>query len=149
MKRHLTTRADLKVGPYIQYVTAAALLAAIAMPAAAHHSVAGMFDETKEVTVTGTIAKIDWINPHIYVFVDVKDDAGKVTTWTFETLPPAMLRRAGLTQALLGGSGVGKQQVTVKALPARVNANTGLITIISYPDGHHYQLFQSGRPEAR
>ena len=62
---------------------------------AAHHSFAAEYDGDKPVTVSGTVAKIDWQNPHIYVYVDVKDDQGAVAQWKFEGYPPNMLVRQG------------------------------------------------------
>lgn len=112
-------------------------------PVGAHHSVAGAFDVTKEVVVTGRIVKLEWINPH--VFVHVEDAKG--TTWAFESLPIHMFHKAGVTRKmLLGGQDEPGQVVTVKALPAHVTPNAGLITRISYTDGHFYQLYISPEP---
>ena len=58
----------------------------------AHHSVAGQFDTSKSLTLKGSIAKLQWMNPHIYVYIDVKEADGTVTTWALETLPTAMMR---------------------------------------------------------
>lgn len=113
------------------------------LSASAHHNVTGIFDVTKEVSVTGRIAKLEWINPHSFVYVDVQEPNGAVTQYTFESLPPAMLRRAGVTkEALLGGTDVG-QVVTVKANPAKANPHGGWIVRITYADGHFYQLYES------
>jgi hypothetical protein len=67
----------------------------MAAPILAHHSFAAEYDSTKTVTVKGTINKLSWVNPHAYVFVDVKDSSGKVTTWAFESLSPNALSRQG------------------------------------------------------
>lgn len=69
-----------------------------ALPALAHHSFQAEFDASKEVTLTGTISKIDWINPHIYFYLDVKDNDGKVTNWMLECIPTGFMHRAGLTR---------------------------------------------------
>ena len=61
----------------------------------AHHSFAAEYDGGKPVTVTGTVARIDWQNPHIYLYLDVKDDQGAVAQWKFEGYPPNMLVRQG------------------------------------------------------
>jgi hypothetical protein len=55
--------------------------------ALAHHSVSGQFDTSKSITLKGVISRVEWINPHIYVHLDVKDENGTVTTWALETLP--------------------------------------------------------------
>src|SRR5271166_439895 len=73
---------------------AAALLAAA--PMWAHHSFAAEYDSSKPVTMTGAVTKVDWANPHVYFFIDVKDpDTGKVTNWAFEMGAPAVLTRSG------------------------------------------------------
>src|SRR5262249_58041681 len=66
-----------------------------ALSAMAHHSFAAEYDSTKQVTVKGVVQKVAWVNPHAYVFVDVKDENGKVTTWAFESLSPNALARQG------------------------------------------------------
>jgi hypothetical protein len=74
---------------------AAAFLLAVSWPARAHHSFAAEYDSTKTVTVKGTIQKLEWVNPHAYFWVDVKDENGKITTWAFESLSPNALARQG------------------------------------------------------
>ena len=116
-------------------------LGALAMPsapAAAHHSVAGQFDSAKRTTITGVINKVEWINPHVYLYVDVSDGKGSVTTWRLESLPTAMLRKAGLTSEMLKGGG---QQVTAAVLMARNGTpNLGWLLNLAYQDGHEYVL---------
>jgi hypothetical protein len=106
--------------------------------AAAHHSVAGQFDSTKRTTITGVVSKVDWINPHVYIEMDVPDDKGAVTTWRLESLPTAMLRKAGLTSEMIKGGG---QQVTAVAILARNGTpNLGWLLNLTYEDGHEYVL---------
>jgi hypothetical protein len=115
------------------------VLNALAVPRA-HHSVAGQFDVSKSLTLKGTVSKVDWINPHPYVYLDVKDGNGEVTTWALSTLPIPMLRKAGLTKdALLGKSG---ETVTIVVMPARNGKYLGWITRMTYADGHYYWLFE-------
>ena len=113
--------------------------AVMAASAAAHHSVSGQYDSAKPLTLTGVISKVDWINPHIYLYLDVKDKDGIVSSWTLSTLPTAMMRRAGLTkEALQGKPG---EVVTINAIAARDETKRlGWISKITYADGHHVQL---------
>jgi hypothetical protein len=120
-------------------VLVAAAVLVIAGSASAHHSVSGQYDAAKPLTLTGVISKVDWINPHIYLYLDVKDKDGAVTTWTLSTLPTAMMRRAGLTkEAIQGKPG---EVVTVNAIAARDETKRlAWISKITYADGHHVQL---------
>ena len=86
-------------------------------PVLAHHSVQAQFDIHKSVSISGTVAKIEWINPHSYLTINVKDADGKVQKWAFELGGANALRRAGLSRADRGGIKPG-DQVTVTALPA-------------------------------
>jgi hypothetical protein len=65
---------------------------------AAHHSFAAEYDGQKPITLSGTVARIDWLNPHMYFYLDVKDDNGVVTQWKVEGYPPNMLVRQGWTR---------------------------------------------------
>jgi len=69
------------------------LLGAVA--AYGHHSFAAEFDANKPVKLTGTVTKVEWMNPHVWFYVDVKDEAGKVTNWGWEMGSPNGLMRAG------------------------------------------------------
>src|SRR5579871_402472 len=60
----------------------------IGSPVLAHHSESAQFDVSKPVKITGVISKVEWMNPHIWFYVDVKDENGKVTTWGFSGGPP-------------------------------------------------------------
>ena len=101
----------------------------------AHHSVSGQFDTSKSLTLTGVVSRVDWINPHIYLHLDVKNDNGAVTTWALATLPTAMMRRAGLTRESLQGKP--GEVVTVAGNPARDESKSlAWITKITYADGH-------------
>ena len=76
------------------FVTGFALLFATA-PLLAHHYAGTVYDATKKITLKGTVTKVEWMNPHIQYYVDVKDGNGKVTNWAIEGGPPNTLYRAG------------------------------------------------------
>jgi len=121
--------------PLLSIVGALSLLCG---SAAAHHSVAGQFDAAQRTTITGVVSKVDWINPHVYIHIDVPDEKGAVTTWRLESLPTAMLRKAGLTSEMIKGGG---QKVTAVALMARNGTpNLGWLLNLTYEDGHEYVL---------
>ncbi len=120
-------------------VVVIAAVAALAMPARAHHSVSGQFDQSKPMELTGVISRIDWINPHIYIHLDVKDANGQVTTWALATLPTAMMRRSRITRESL--SGRPGEIVKIHAAPARDGTkHLAWISRITYADGHFLQL---------
>ena len=116
-----------------------AILLLVASAGFAHHSVAGQFDTSKSLTLKGSISKVNWMNPHIYVYLDVKETDGSVSTWALETLPTAMMRRAGLSkEAVMGTPG---EVVTVQIVPARDGTkHMGWISKITYADGRYYAL---------
>ena len=116
-----------------------AILLLVASAAVAHHSVAGQFDTSKSLTLKGSISKVNWMNPHIYVYLDVKEADGTMSTWALETLPTAMMRRAGLSkEAVMGTPG---EVVTVQIVPARDGTkHMGWISKITYADGRYYAL---------
>lgn len=124
---------------------AAAATLACAIPLAAHHAVSAEFDASKVVTLKGVVSKIDWVNPHIFVYVDVKDQSGKVTTWRLQSLPPMFFKGSGLTkEKLMDGS-----EVTVTAHPAKDGTDGfGFLLKLAYPDGHFYNLGGGTAPEA-
>jgi hypothetical protein len=115
----------------VTFVAAWLLLVGTVAPAFAHHSLAAEFDESRSVTLKGVISKVEWINPHVYLQVDVPDTAGKITTWAVETFPPATLRRGGLTKEKLGLG----QNVTLLAYQARKGSELAFLRKITFQDG--------------
>ena len=73
-------------------LTIVAALIAASMPLMAHHSFAAEFDSNKVVKMTGIVTKIDWTNPHVWFYMDVKEEGGKITNWGFEMGPPHLLQ---------------------------------------------------------
>jgi Family of unknown function (DUF6152) len=113
----------------------------LAIPVLAHHSVTAEFDSSKSFTVKATITKIEWVNPHIYMYADVKDESGTVTPYSFEAGPPGGLRRAGVLRTMFNVGDV----VTIEAYIAKDGSkHLGLLHAVHFADGH--QIF-FGRPE--
>ena len=106
-------------------------LAAAALPALAHHSLFAVFDEGQTVTLKGVVSKVEWVNPHVYLYLDVADAAGKLTTWSVETFPPSTLRRAGLTREKLGLG----QNITLVGYKARNGKDLAFLRTITFADG--------------
>jgi hypothetical protein len=126
------------MGMKYRLLWAAVVAVGCALPAIAHHSFAAEFDSNKTVTLKGVVSKVDWINPHIFIYVDVKDPSGKVTTWSLQSLPPLFFRGSGLTKDLLLSN---KSEVTVTANPAKDGTMAyGFMTKLSYPDGHVFSM---------
>jgi uncharacterized protein DUF6152 len=98
---------------------------------AAHHSLASQFDESKPLTLQGVITKVEWVNPHVYLHIDVMDKSGTSEQWSLETLPPATLRRGGLRSDMLGKG----QMVTVLAYHARNESKLAFLRKITFADG--------------
>jgi hypothetical protein len=114
---------------FLAIASAGALL--LGAPIAAHHSLASQFDESKPLTLQGVITKVEWVNPHVYLHIDVTDKNGTVEQWSLETLPPATLRRGGLRSDMLGKG----QVVTVLAYHARNESKLAFLRKITFADG--------------
>ena len=121
-------------------VLCAAVLLASGVPLAAHHSFAAEFDESKPIKVTGTITKVEWQNPHIWFYVDVKNADGSVTNWAFSGGAPGQLMRRGVTkEALKPGL-----EVIVEGFRAKDASNNGFGQKVTYPDGRN--VFTANAP---
>jgi hypothetical protein len=108
-----------------------AWLGLLAVPVVAHHSFATEYDRSKPVSVMGVVKKVEWQNPHIWFYVDVKDDRGKVSTWGFSGGPPAFLMRQGIKRDVMKPGDVVKVE-GFRARDGSTNASGGKVT---FPDG--------------
>ena len=104
----------------------------------AHHSPSAIFDMSKHIAVTGTLTRVDWINPHIVLAMEAKSDGGKVEQWTFQSNPPSWYRSVGLSRADFAKA-IG-QTITVEAVRARDGSLYGYMDKIKLPDGTSYEL---------
>jgi len=111
----------------------AAMALMTVMPALGHHSEAAEFDQNTPVKLTGTIVKVEWLNPHVWFYVDVKDEQGKVTTWGFSAAPPGALMRRGITKDALVIGAV----VNVEGSRARDGSNNASGRSVTFADGRN------------
>jgi len=111
-----------------------------AIPLWAHHSVQAQFDLDKPIQLTGAVTKVEWINPHSYLFIDVKDASGNVKHWAFEMAGPGALRKAGLSRADRGGLKPG-DMITVNGVLAKDGTDSGLVKTITMSDGRVFTIW--------
>jgi hypothetical protein len=103
----------------------------VAIPVLAHHSFSAEFDSTKKVDFKGTVVKLEWMNPHAWVYIDAKNADGKVQHWQCETgAPNELVRRGWRKNDLKVGD-----EVSVKGFVAKENQNTCNAREIVFPDG--------------
>lgn len=130
----------------IRLRTAALAMAAalgLAAPVAAHHAFSAEFDSQKPVELHGVITKIQWTNPHSWIFVEVKDASGTVTPWAIEFGAPYSLMQKGLrrTDFPIG------VEVTVKGYRAKSGKAVANASSVQLPDGRDFYTGASDNPE--
>jgi hypothetical protein len=107
------------------------ILLSAAVPVLAHHAFSAEFDQSKPIKVSGEITKLEWVNPHAWIFIDVKGADGKVTPWRFEMGAPNALLRAGWSKSDIKAG----TAVTVSGFVARAGGPVGNAFQVRLPDG--------------
>jgi hypothetical protein len=110
--------------PRFEVGVLAVALTCCTTPLRAHHSFGAEYDANKPVTVTGVVTKIEWTNPHSFIYLDVKDGKGSVVSWKWEGYPPNVLYRNGWKKDVTMNAG---DTITVFGWRARATVRTGPI----------------------
>jgi Family of unknown function (DUF6152) len=110
---------------------AAVVLLLTAMRIPAHHAFAAEYDENKRIQVSGTVTGFEWTNPHAWLYVDGKDESGKIIGWRFEMGSPGGLLRRGWKKLELKQG----DQVTVEGYGAKNGSNVANARTVTMPDG--------------
>jgi hypothetical protein len=108
-------------------LAAVASLAMLSGAVMAHHGVAG-YDLTKTITLHGTVAKFDWSNPHVVLYMDAKNESGEMQHWTIEFAAPVHMVRAGWSKSAMKAG----DDITIDTHPSRNGAPVGISSTITF-----------------
>jgi len=115
----------------LAFALVAGVLLLAAVPVWAHHAFAAEFDASKPIKLKGTVTKMEWINPHAWIHIDVKGEDGKITPWMIEAAAPNSLLRRGWTKNSLPAG----TEILVEGYQAKDAANRANGSIITFTDG--------------
>jgi hypothetical protein len=101
----------------------------------------------KKISLKGTVTKVDWVNPHIVMFMDAKGDDGAVVNWKFESNPPRWFTKVGVNRADFAAA-IG-QNVTVEIVSAIDGSKYGYLQKITFPNGNQISLEEGQKEEIR
>ena len=119
----------------------------VAGSVSAHHSQSAVFDMSKPFVIKGTLTKVDWVNPHISLSMDVQGADGAAEAWKIESQPPSWFRHVGLTRADVAKA-IG-QTITISGIRARDGSKYAYLQKLTFADGSAIELERGGAAEAK
>jgi len=132
-------KMKIKIGAFMAGIN----LLLLAVPLIAHHGFDTEYDASKKVKLTGVVTKVEWLNPHMRVYIDVTDAKGNVSNWNLELTSPNTVRRQGWgPKDLLPG-----EKVIFEAYAGKVIETRGALAKISKAESPYKPLFVAGGPE--
>ena len=118
-----------------------AAISGITAPVSAHHGRGATYDMNKRVTLKGTVSRVDWRNPHVVIYMDVKDADGRIVTWGFENAGVSQLAQEGYSRNTLK---IG-QEITAIVNPAANGAPTAIVVKVILADGSEIMSRETGQ----
>jgi hypothetical protein len=125
---------------FVAFFTLVFVLAVIAIPAFAHHGRGATYDMKKMVTLKGVVTEVAWRNPHVAIYMDVKDASGKAVNWAFENSNVSTLARQGYNRNTIK---VG-QEITAVVNPSAQGSPRGIVVKVILPDGKEIMSRETG-----
>ena len=125
----------------LRFAILVAILYMLAAPLFAHHGRGATYDMKKRVTLKGSVSRVDWRNPHVVIYMDVKDADGKVTTWGFENAGVSQLAQEGYNRNTLK---IG-QEITAVVNPAANGGATAIVVKVILADGKEIMSRERGQ----